>query len=242
MEPGEKKPEGAPSATTEGTSESGAEAPAKYVTEEQLHRVLGSRLGSFEQKFGKLITDTLGSFTTAMKTELATLLPAKPDAQPTDTKKKDAQAAPPESPELKRLNDQVAELTSRAEKAAQERDAERAKAKDSTLRQKVTDALVATGVDAPRARHALGLLVDSEKRIHWSEDGATLLFRRAEHDDVELGPGLKEWLKSEDGKFYLPPRGAAGSGDRGGASPPRSVGSATRAEVAEGLHRVVFGR
>jgi hypothetical protein len=54
---------------------------------------------------------------------------------------------------------------------------------------------------------------------------------------------LKDWLKTEDAKLFLPPRGASGSGDRPGAGPPRSPAVApTRNDVAEGLRRALLGQ
>ena len=95
-----------------------------------------------------------------------------------------------------------------------------------------------------RARHALGVLVDAERRVRWADDGESLLFRTETHDELELGAGLREWLKTEDAKLYLPPRGAAGSGDRPGAQPPprAPAGPPDRAAVAEGLRRVLLGQ
>ena len=136
----------------------------------------------------------------------------------------------------------MTELTQREKKAADERDAERAKAKDGLLRQKLTDALVSGGVEAPRARHAVGLLVDAEKRVRWSEEDDKLVFQRGEHDEVDLAVGIKDWLKTDDGKFYLPPKGAQGSGDRPGANPPRAPGGApNRSALAQALRRVFLG-
>jgi hypothetical protein len=220
----------------------GAEAPAeapKGVSEADVHALLTSRFRAFEEKIGKTLSETLGALTGKLKEEITSALP-KPEPSPTadDKKRKDA----PESPELKRLQEQIASLTKQAEDARSERDTERARARDTTLRQKLTDALSGAGIDGVRARNAVGILVDAEKRVRWAEDGEAILFRNADRED-DLAIGLKEWLKTEDAKLFLPPRGASGSGDRPGAGLPRAPAAApTRGDVAEGLRRALLGQ
>jgi hypothetical protein len=226
----------------EATPAPGADPPTptddapKYVTEEQLQSALTDRLRAFETKVGQ----ALGALAPKLRDELAALLP-KPEPKPAPSEGKvapgkgDAEA----HAELKKLQDQIAQLTKQAEAAERERDAERARARDSTLRQRLTEALAAAGIEGVRARHAVGLLVDAEKRVRWSESGDAVAF-----DDVDLASGLREWLKTEDAKLYLPARGALGSGDRPGAQPPPrpSAGPPDRATVADGLRRVLLGQ
>ena len=213
----------------------------KFVTEEQLNRAITARFKGFEQKIektlGESLTASLTAFGGKMKEELTALLPPKPE--PKEEKKKEA----PANPDLKKFEDQIAALTKQADEARSERDEERRKMRDATLRQKLTDALATAGIDGVRARHAVGLLVDAEKRVRWSDDGDAVLFRRAEDDDVELGEGIKSWLKSDDAKLYLPPRGATGSGDRPGRATPRTPAEPpTRGDVADGLRRALLGQ
>jgi hypothetical protein len=221
-----------------------AEPAPGYVTEEQLQTALTARFRAFEQKLDKALTDGLGSVGTKLRDELAALLP-KPEPTPEaegNRVERNGESEP--TPELRKLQDQIAQLTKQAEDARSERDAERARARDSLLRQRVTDALSGVGIEGVRARHALGLLVDAERRVRWADDGASILFRTDSHDELELGPGVREWLKTEDAKLYLPARGALGSGDRPGAQPPPrpTAGPPDRTAVAEGLRRVLLGQ
>jgi hypothetical protein len=215
-----------PPAGTEPPKPEG-EAPT-YVTETQLQSVLTERLRAFEQKLGQ----SLSALGPKLRDELSALLP-KPEPKPPAAEGKDG------NPELRRLQEQVTQLTKQAEDARAERDTERARARDTTLRQRLIEALSVAGIEGVRARHAVGLLVDAERRVRWGEDGATIAF-----DDADLATGLREWLKTEDAKIYLPPRGAAGSGDRPGAQPPprAPAGPPDRATVADGLRRVLLGQ
>ena len=233
------EPDNDKSAATAATNaETPAEAP-KGVTEADVQALLTSRFRAFEERIGKTLSESLGALTGKLKEEITSALPKpEPPATPEDKKRKDA----PESPELKRLQEQIASLTKQAEVARSERDAERARARDTTLRQKLTDALAGAGIDGVRAKNAVGILVDAEKRVRWAEDGEAILFRGADRED-DLAIGLRDWLKTEDAKLFLPPRGASGSGDRPGAGPPRAPATApTRSDVAEGLRRALLGQ
>jgi hypothetical protein len=233
-------PGAAPQPPATDPPKEGADAP-KYVTEEQLQSALTERFRAFEQRVDK----SLGALGPKLREELSALFPKpvpKPEGADGNGTVRKGESEP--NPELKKLQDQITQLTKQAEDARSERDAERARARDSSLRQRVTDALSGVGVEGVRARHALALLVDSERRVRWSDDGGSLLFRTDTHDELELAAGVREWLKTEDAKLYLPARGALGSGDRPGAQPPprAPVGPPDRTTVAEGLRRVLLGQ
>jgi hypothetical protein len=227
-----------------GTPPAEADAP-KYITADDLQDSLSARFKPLEQKFDKWLNDTFTSTVTKLRAELAPRPATPPTTGPSAPETKTEGKTKETSPELVRLQEQIASLTKQNEEARSERDAERAKAKDTRLRHRVSEALSGSGVEGVRVRHALGLLVDAEKRVRWSEDGETVLLRSHDGAELELAQGVKEWLATEDGKFYLPARGAAGSGDRPGASPPPRTPPGTppdRATVAEGLRRALTGQ
>ena len=96
-----------------------------------------------------------------------------------------------------------------------------------------------------RARHALGLLVDAERRVRWADDTEAIFFRTDAHDELELAAGVREWLKTDDAKLSIPASAPAGSGDRPGALPPSTrapSGPPDRTAVAEGLRRALLGQ
>ena len=241
MEP-EKKPEG------EGGTTPSADAP-KYVTEEQLDGLLTTRFRASEQRVEKTITQTvaqsLDGFMGKLKGDLASLFPApKPEPKP-EPPKKEKESPGVADLELKKLQDQIATLTEQAEQARSERDSERAKVRDSTLRQKLGEALAAAGIDGLRARHAIGMLVDAEKRVRWLDESDAIVFRAGDRDEVDLESGVRAWLKSDDAKLYLPPKGTQGSGDRPVGAPPTPTaptGQPDRKAAAEGLRRALLGQ
>jgi hypothetical protein len=229
----EKKPE-------DGAAETPAADAPKYVTEDQLDKALTARLRAVEQKVEKTVAQSFDTFSTKLKTELASLFPPPKAEAKADAKK---EPVPPD-PELTKLKDQVTTLTQQAADARAERDTERAKARDATLRQKLGELLGAAGIEGVRARHVIGLLVDSEHAVRWSDDGDGLVFRTADRGDVELETGLRTWLKSDDAKVYLPPKGTQGSGDRPAIGGPstRPTGPPERRDVADGLRRALLGQ
>lgn len=219
----------------------GDEAP-KFVTEEQLNKAITARFKGLEDKVQKSFGDSFSAFTEKLRTEIAALVKT-PEAKPEGEKKKDGDTPGAEGPELRSLKEQVARLTKLADDARSERDTERTKSRDASLRQTLADALAHAGIEGVRARHAIGLLVDSEKRVRYADQGDAVVFRRSEHEEAPLDEGLGEWLKSDDAKLYLPPRHAGGSGDRPGGTPPRTAPAPpTRGDVAEGLRRALLGQ
>ena len=124
---------------------------------------------------------------------------------------------------------QLDDMTAKMKADAEEHAAVAAKATDMQLRAQLTETLTAAGVDAKVVRHAVGFLVDVEKRVRMSE-GGEIVFRDGT-DEVTLATGMKSWLRSDDAKFYLAPRGVNGSGDKpGGKAPAKPSGTAPMSE------------
>lgn len=200
----------------------------KYVTAEELNKAITARFTDHQKKLEK----HLETFSGTLTGKLEELLKSVPAPKSTDTA--DPPKSASESPEFKGLMKQMEEIKRENLKIQQERDAERTKSKDATLRQQLSDALIKNGVDANRVKHAVGILVDSEKRVRFEEDGESIVFKDDDNTDVDLTTGIKSWVKSDDGKFYLPPRGVNGSGDRGAGRAP-NIRNDSKAPTAESL-------
>jgi hypothetical protein len=109
------------------------------------------------------------------------------------------------------------------------REEERSKRLADEERSSVTEALTASGI--VNVKGALALLRE-DGRIGRSKDGQVIFKQPKEGYVEELAvlDGIKAWADTDEGKFYLPPKGAAGSGAGGGAAPGRRSGAAPTKE------------
>jgi hypothetical protein len=57
----------------------------------------------------------------------------------------------------------------------------------------------------------MAILLDADKAVGYEED--EIVFR-TEEGATDLASGLKAWAKTEDAKFFLPAKGASGSGSK----------------------------
>lgn len=202
----------------EGTAQN---APDPKLNE-LINRAITARFSTFEKKISQQVTEAVnGLFPKLDELVQSKLQPTTSSSSPSDAKSVD------ESPHVKGLQKRLAELEEQGRKFREERDAERLRARDVALRQRLTDELAKHGVDSRYVRQAVGFLVDAEKRVRWQDDeGEALVFRDADGSELDLTTGLRSWVKTDDAKIYQPPRGASGSGDRGGGVPPKTMQSA----------------
>lgn len=193
-----------------------------YVTKEEfnelINRAMTARFSAVEKRIAQQMAEALSGLGPKLDELLQAKLPQAPQAP--------AERHLDESPLVKGLQKQLAELQEQNRKSQAERDAERQRARDVALRQKLTEELAKHGVDARYARQAIGYLVDAEKRVRWTDDESdALIFRDADGSELDLPTGLRTWVKTDEAKIYQPPRGAQGSGDRGGTTAPKPLAS-----------------
>ncbi len=91
---------------------------------------------------------------------------------------------------------------------------ERARRRDSELRSAVKDQLLAAGVAPGAVKALVALHVDAEKSVGYASDDSDDIVVKTSDSVYSLQEGLGNWLKSDDAKIYLAPKGATGSGDR----------------------------
>ena len=194
----ENKPQGNQAPPGQGNGDE-----PKFVTEEQLNRAISARLGDFGKKIEKSLEGAIGG----LAAKLDEITKREPSGGGDGTKSIE------ESPIVKGLQKQLADTKALAEATKAERDAEKQKTREQMLRTKVQDALTTGGLDPKFVRQAVGYLVDAEKRVRFEEESDELVFRDGT-TDVDFGTGLKTWLKSDEAKIYMPPRGTKGSGDQ----------------------------
>jgi len=94
------------------------------------------------------------------------------------------------------------------EAADREKDAKIARDEE---RAKLSEALTTAGVDPKRIRGAIALLHTEDKRVRRSAEGK-IVFVDENDDEFDLAAGIKQWIASDEGKGYMPARGAQGSG------------------------------
>ncbi len=146
-----------------------------------------------------------------------------------------------------KIAEQIAQLTAKLEDAsAKTTAAEKARA-ESVMLSHLRDALGKAGIPANRIPQAVGWLHDTAKRIELNDAGVpVMVFDRtgaggAYKDRPALADGVAEWLKSDEGKSYLPPVKVQGLDPvRQG---PRFGGGGKDAPIdMAGLRRVVTGK
>jgi hypothetical protein len=144
------------------------------------------------------------------------------------------QTPPPakQDPKMAALEAQVSDMKAALQKQVEEANAARESAKAEKARSALMAAL-SPHVREGAAEMATQLLFDAQKRVTLDEQGNPLLTIRrapysgAQEEDVQmpLGDGLQHWLKTDQGKFFVPAPSAQPG--RGGPPAPRP-GSAAR--------------
>jgi hypothetical protein len=221
--------------------EPGQGGATSQLTEEQVVKLINSaftaRGKDLEKKLTTTMQDALGTLTTKLE-ELAQRAPTPPDpkagAQPVDVEN---------HPAFKGLQRQLAETVAKQRAAEESAKAARSKERDSALRTTAATKLADAGIDGTRARAALAMLIDAGHAIRYADDDGDEIVFADKEGPVDLETGLKSWLKSDDAKLFLPPRGAVGSGDRGGGRPPAGTppGTLQRGDIGRALIREFVG-
>lgn len=143
---------------------------------------------------------------------------------PKDDDKRDDNGRFTSKEELSALKKQLDAEKAAREKAEGDRKAEQ-------LRSAAGAALASAGVE--RTSHALALLDASEGRLAFTDDGRPgLKFRRNGYEEVvPLDKGVSEWLRTDDGKAFLPASGAQGTGT--GTAARHGAGQAAPAKIGD---------
>ena len=102
------------------------------------------------------------------------------------------------------------------------------RATEEQRRANMSGALEAAGVKGVQVRHALRYL-EGEGLVKPNDDGQLVFVKRSgsgAEEEVEFAKGLADWMKTDDGKHFLPPSGAGGSGSgQGGKAGTSRAGS-----------------
>jgi hypothetical protein len=109
----------------------------------------------------------------------------------------------------------VAQLEKQVEDEKKAREAAETKSREERVLNSARAALRKAGVPEERVKAAIAVLHNAEGRLRLDDsDRPGLHFQRNGYDEVvEIEKGLDEWLKTDDGKVFLPPRGTEGTGE-----------------------------
>ena len=252
---GNASPQDAQGTGASSSADDTSNTTAKPMTADEVNRAITARFAAFEKRIGTQVDQSIGGLKGTLDELKAALMKPKSDdsgagdeagdsSAQMQAKKPGAASGEPQqsmqsSAEIVALKRQMTELKNKLGAQEEALKQERKAALESRMRQKVTEALGAIGVAGSRAKHALGILVDVEKRIALDDATGSVFFKDENGDPLDLNDGLKAWSQTEDGKMYLPPRAPVGSGDRnnsgtsGNGSAPNDPKAALRKLVAE---------
>ena len=172
-----------------------------YVTQEQLNQAINGFRKSFKKDLESVLAAQAAA--AAPKEEVSeTPTGPKPTVKSLDVEKEEMKK------QLKILMDRDAAM--RAEMAEQ--------TLNTTLRENFTK----HGVDPRHVEHAIAF-AKHNKLVKQDEDGNLVM--KVNQIDLPLTDAVSQWVKTDDAKLYLAPRGTQGSGQRGPVRAPTNSGT-----------------
>lgn len=192
------------------------------LVDQKVNAALSNHLGRFRTSFEKdldtKLSKSLEPVTGSLSELKDTLAKGRGDHKPDKTDE--------EAEELKKANARIAELERKNKEAEEHAQATERKRLSSEERTALTEALSQAGVDKNRIRAAVALLYNEDRRVKRDDEGniVFLVPKAGYTDEVKLEDGIPDWLKTEEGKAFLPATGAAGSGATGSQRQQRRKG------------------
>lgn len=206
-----------PTAEELAQQEADAKAEADKATQTLIHSAVVTHLKKLlPTSIAAALKDSLPAALESIVAPLKEQLSQQSGESKSDTKDPAKHGDIESHPLVKGLQKTLADQKAITDRMQAERDAEKAKVRDTGMRQRLADELTKIGIDPRYVRAAAGNLLDVEKRVRFDDDNDDVLVFKDATGDVDLATGLKGWIKSEDAKIYLPPRGTQGAGDRSG--------------------------
>lgn len=192
------------------TSGEGEGNTPEYVTKDELNQMLNGFRKSSK-------TDLESVVQKSIQAALAGLAQPKEEVEPTTT----SRGKP--DPEKEELKKQVKMLLERQSQA----DAEAARLRVHTA---LRDTFTKHGVDPRHVEHAIAFAQHSNL-VKTDEDGQITM--RVNQIDMPLTDAVQHWVKTDDAKLYLAPRGTQGSGQRGPVRPETQPTSTSPKQITQ---------
>jgi hypothetical protein len=180
------------------------EATKDFATTETLAKVV-------DQKLAKGIGDL------KIDEKIAALKPKDEpkDDHAKDSKEKGAKVDPAQA----KLQERIEQLERQNREADERAKNERAQREEQEAIGALRDALSANGVPADRQGIAIAKLYHADKLVKRDAEGKLFVPvpRKAGYtDNLDLASYVKEYLATDEGKTFLPPKGSNGTGDGAG--------------------------
>jgi hypothetical protein len=223
-----------------------APPPDQDIDEEQdderLNRIISRQVNGAMSQFKRVgmkeyILD-------AVKTSVAEALQGfkAPEVKETTTKQPDGD----ESPMVKQLRAETQALAAKLkaqEDAARE---DKTKAQRAEERGSLAEALRSAGVPDNRLRGAVAELYLDQQRIKRDAEGRIVFTMQRDWgvEELPVEKGIAEWVKSDEGKIYMPPVSANGSGNQGGkpGKPAKPGDKVSRTQALMDIGNMMLGK
>jgi len=217
-------PEGDGAGGAAGGAAGGTEGEEKPLTRKDVEEMIGKQIGThinsrgFQEKLrkGLATSDDVGG----IKAILEELRAGKKTETPADDDAVDGKKAL--DPEVVKTMSKLEERLTASERKAKLAEEENLAIKESQARSQEKSALVTALQGKVRPAllpAAVALLYGEQKKVRRDKDGGIVfeVKRKDYTDELTVEEGVLEWLATPEGKEYLPPVGAGGTGDKSGA-------------------------
>lgn len=182
---------------------SGEETPKTFSKDELLAEIAQM----ISKQSNAAITQRLSSFEAKMDAAFAKMsspvIEEAPSTSKTKSKDKD--------PEFLAMQKKIEAMEAKEAKIVAEQ-------RDGNLRKSLSEILAKGGVDQKSMKAALAVLVDSDKVVGYTADefaqNKDAMIWRSKDGEMDLTKGAADWLRSDEGKTFVAPKGAQGAGDK----------------------------
>lgn len=146
-------------------------------------------------------------------------------------------------PEVAKLREQIEKLTKDNERERKEKAEQAARIDQEQRERSITDALRSKGVRNELVDAAAALLLVKRNVLKRNDSGELVYVvkRKDYEDELPVADGVEEFLKTDEGKAYLPPRDVGGTGEKGGHKVSTGKGGGVNLSFGEALAMAMSG-
>jgi len=197
------------------TEQNTAETPSG-MSEEQVIRLVNQAVSSHVKRRSEKLDKKFDEFSSQIQALLTNNAPTTTTEEPTEEGDR-------VDNQTKAFQAQLNKLSEKLQQSEQLRAEEKSHNRDLNARNTLKDALTAAGVSGDRIKHAMAFIYDGkDKMVNYTDSGELefTLEKDGYTQYLSVQEGVNAFLDTDDGKFFLPPRDVAGSGNKGGNNRP----------------------